>query len=115
MREAVSRGFWVGSGTPFGYRRVKVQDGGKERVKLEPRPETAWIVKRMFELVVSGMGTKEIAKWLNTQGIESPKGKRWGKGRVHRVLVNPVYIGTLAWGIRGQYHHKANLAAVRVE
>ena len=59
---------------------MKVRDGGKERVKLAPNPETAWTVKRMFKLVVSGMGVKEIAKWLNAHGIESPKGKRWGRG-----------------------------------
>ena len=26
MREAASRGFWVSSGAPYGYLRVKVQD-----------------------------------------------------------------------------------------
>ena len=27
MRAAASRGFWVASKTPYGYRRVMVQDG----------------------------------------------------------------------------------------
>ena len=30
MREAASRGFWVGSRTPYGYNRVMVQDGDQE-------------------------------------------------------------------------------------
>ena len=35
MREAASRGFFMAPIAPFGYRRVKVQDGAKERPKLE--------------------------------------------------------------------------------
>ncbi len=35
MREAASRGFFMGPKAPFGYRRVKVNDGAKERPTLE--------------------------------------------------------------------------------
>ena len=38
MREAASRGFFLGSNAPFGYRRVKVSDGAKERPTLEIDP-----------------------------------------------------------------------------
>ena len=38
MREAASRGFWVATNAPFGYRKVYVQDGPKRRPKLESRP-----------------------------------------------------------------------------
>ena len=41
MREAASRGFFLGSKAPFGYRRVKVNDGVKERPTLEVDPTTA--------------------------------------------------------------------------
>ena len=33
MREAASRGFWVTSYAPYGYKRVHVQDGAKEAPK----------------------------------------------------------------------------------
>ena len=33
MREAASRGFWVASKTPYGYRMVVGQDGAKKRPK----------------------------------------------------------------------------------
>ena len=56
MREAASRGFWVGSGTPYGYRRVKVQDGPKARAKLEPDPDKAWVVNKIFQMAVDGNG-----------------------------------------------------------
>ena len=41
MREAASRGFLLASNAPFGYRRVKVSDGAKERPTLEVDPATA--------------------------------------------------------------------------
>ena len=38
MREAASRGFWVSPQVPYGYRKVKVDDNGKQRPKLELNP-----------------------------------------------------------------------------
>ena len=81
MREATSRGFWVVLSTPYGYRRVKVQDGEKWRVKLDPDPNASAIVAKMFRMVESGTGCKETATALNTEGVPSPRGKRWGSGR----------------------------------
>ena len=67
MREAASRGFFLASNAPFGYRRVKVSDGGKERPTLEVDPATAPVVKEMFEKSLRGSGLKEIC-----QGTERP-------------------------------------------
>ncbi|MDP2719284.1 MAG: recombinase family protein, partial [Dehalococcoidia bacterium] len=33
MRESASRGFYLSSRPPYGYKKVKVNDGGKERTK----------------------------------------------------------------------------------
>ena len=115
MREAASRGFWVSAGTPYGYQRVKVQDGGKFRVKLEPDGVNSKVVRSIFQQALAGEGVKEICKGLNRQGIPSSKGKRWGKSQVHALLTNPVYMGCLVCGTRGQYHQEAQLAPVRVE
>ncbi len=35
MRESASRGFYLSSKAPYGYKKVKVKDGNKERTKLE--------------------------------------------------------------------------------
>ncbi len=35
MRESASRGFLVHSGSPYGYKRIKVKDGNSERASLE--------------------------------------------------------------------------------
>src|SRR4030066_255490 len=35
MRESASRGFYISAQPPFGYRKVKVSDGTKDRPKLD--------------------------------------------------------------------------------
>ena len=97
MREAASRGFFLGSKAPFGYRRVKVSDGVKERPTLEVDPATAPVVKEIFESSLSGYGLKEICRTLNDRGITN-RGKRWYKGGLHYLLTNEAYTGTAVWG-----------------
>ncbi len=97
MREAASRGFFMASRAPFGYRRVKVSDGVKERPTLEVDSATAPVVKEMFESSLRGNGLKEICKSLNDRGITN-RGKRWYKGSLHYLLTNEAYTGTAVWG-----------------
>ena len=97
MREAASRGFFLGSRAPFGYTRVKVSDGAKERPTLEIDPATAPVVKEIFESSLQGNGLKEICKTLNDRGITN-RGKRWYKGGLHYLLTNEAYTGTAVWG-----------------
>jgi len=97
MREAASRGFFLGSNAPFGYRKVKVSDGPKERPTLEVDPATAPVVKEIFEKSLRGNGLKEICKELNDRGITN-RGKRWHRGGLHYVLRNEAYTGTAVWG-----------------
>ena len=100
MREAASRGFWVGTYAPYGYRKVYVQDGAKKRPKLKIEPGTASVVQRMFKIAESGKSILDIARTFNGEGIASPAGKRWSKTVVHKMLNNETYTGTLVWGVR---------------
>ena len=97
MRESASRGFFLASKAPFGYKRVKVSDGAKERPTLEVDPAAAPVVKEMFESSLSGNGLKEICKTLNGRGITN-RGKRWNKGGLHYLLTNEAYTGAAIWG-----------------
>ena len=115
MREASSRGFWVQPMTPYGYRRIKVADGPKQRVSLEPEPTTVPVVQQIFHMALQSQGTKEIATTLNDQGIPSPAGKQWSKSRVHGILCNPLYKGTLKWGATGKFHREAKLDPIIIE
>ena len=102
MREAASRGFWVASRTPYGYNRVMVQDGAKKRPTLEPDPDAARVVKRIFDMAEAGTGMLKIAQALNDEGIASPAGKLWSKNGIHFILRNEVYTGALVWGTKGK-------------
>lgn len=65
-------------------------------------PETAPIVRRIFEMRASGANLRKIAMALNDDGILSPKATPlyshhlWSTQAVKRILHNPIYIGTLA-------------------
>ena len=52
MREAASRGFWMITNAPYGYRRVYVQDGTKKRPRLELNPPYDALVRRIFDLTL---------------------------------------------------------------
>ena len=112
MREAASRGFFLGSKAPFGYTRVKVSDGVKERPTLEVDPAAAPVVKELFQSSLRGNGLMEICKILNDRGVTN-RGKRWCKGGLHYLLTNEAYTGTAVWG-RSSKGEKAQ-DPVRVE
>ncbi len=97
MREAASRGFFLGSKSPFGYKRVKVSDGAKERPTLEIDPAAAPVVKELFQSSLRGNGLMEICKALNDRGVTN-RGKRWYKGGLHYLLTNEAYTGAAVWG-----------------
>jgi site-specific DNA recombinase len=111
MRESASRGFYVSAVAPYGYRKVKVKDGAKERVKLEPEPHQAQVVSRLFQRVLEGKGLLEIAQELNRQGIVGPRNKGWGKTSVYQLLTNEAYTGTLVWGRINRH----NMPPIRME
>ncbi len=110
MREAASRGFWVASRPPYGYKRVKVADGGKERPTLILNPPVDDLVRRIFDMAVNGKSVLDITRTLNDEGIPTTTDKPWLKTTVHRLLTNEAYTGTLVWG----QNAKEGAAPVRV-
>ncbi len=111
MRESASRGFYLSSKPPYGYRKIRVQDGVKERTRLEIDERFADIAASIFNDILQGKGLSAIAKSLNQRGIAGPTGKDWQKTGLRSILANEVYTGTLVWG-KGS---KRNLEPVRVE
>ena len=106
MREAASRGFWVASRVPYGYRKLMVQDGAKKRPTLEPDPATAPVVQRIFGMAESGRGILDITCTLNDEGIANPTGRLWSKNGVHIILRNESYTGTLVRGFQLRLNHQ---------
>ena len=111
MREAASSGFWISTYSPYGYKKVQVQDGAKKRPKLDLDPPADGVVRRIFQMALQEASTLDITKALNKEGLASPQRGRWTKTTIHRILTNMTYAGTLVWGSRA----KDNLPPVRVE
>ncbi|WP_158582916.1 recombinase family protein [Lysinibacillus yapensis] len=92
-RLAAERGFYIGGPVPFGF---QVDD--KTR-KLVPHEEESKTVKDIYNLYVNeGWGLERIANYLNHNGTPSPKGKKWLKHQIRRVLSQEKNIGIQVFG-----------------
>ena len=111
MREAASRGFWVTSYAPYGYKRVHVQDGPKKRPTLELNPPADAVVRRIFDMALQGKSILDVTKTLNAEGIPTTNGKKWLKTTIHSMLDNEAYTGAVVWGTKA----KDGAPPVRVE
>jgi site-specific DNA recombinase len=111
MRESAARGFYLSSRPPYGYRKMKVADGNKERTKLEPLLDKASIVAAAFNDALNGKGLIEMVRELNSKGIPGPRGKGWSKTGLYSILTNELYTGVFVWGRSS----KRGLEPVRTE
>ena len=103
------QGSYTGGIAPYGY---KVEWIGDKRC-LVIEEAAADIVRKMFELYLSGKNMKEIVVWLYDNKVARPeqyhrtgqvycygdKGlEQWARATVKMILTNPVYMGCLVQG-----------------
>lgn len=88
----MKRGELVGRYECFGYRY------NEEIENLEIVEEEAVIVRKVFDLYVSGLGSPTIAKMMNEQGYVTPTGKKWRDTTVCDMINNVKYAGDLLSG-----------------
>jgi len=116
MRENAGRGFCNGGRAPYGYIRVKVQDGTTSLTKLKPDPKTALIVQRIFRECLGGKGLRAIVRGLNADALASSTGKKWGTTSIEKIVHNEAYTGALVWGKRPRTQGARNrFAPLRTE
>lgn len=72
-----------------------------ETLTYAPDPETAPIVRRMFEMYAAGHSPLKISQVLNREGVKMT-GSLFGKQKVHYTLRNPAIRGEPCWNKRGQ-------------
>lgn len=80
-----------GGGIPLGYKINKEK-------KFEVDPDTAPIVKLIFEMYADGKTVTEINKHLNAQGYKTSKGRAFNKNSLHTMLTNRRYLGYYIYG-----------------
>lgn len=85
-RMRMESGTFVTTCAPFGY---KLKDK-----QLVVDPEESAIVRRIYDMYLSGLGINKIIVELNeTEKDYAP----WGRGRVEYILKNEKYIGDSLW------------------
>ena len=116
-------GKFVGAFATYGYIR---SENNKHRLEIDPY--AAQIVRYIFKQAVAGHSCQTISDNLNDNGEPSPAEYKkrngsnhksnlqtkamaeWSSNAVRRILLNPVYIGTLIQGKRSTPNYKIKKA-----
>lgn len=94
IRSAVQRGTYLGRKVRYGHRIIrKAGFLGKSSPALEIEPAQAEVVRIIFEMRDNGILEAEIATYLNKNKIPPPKGSRWNRTMVDRILDDSIYCG----------------------
>ena len=114
--QAATEGRFLGGRPPYGYRLADAgphPNPGKAAIGqrlhvLEPDPDVASVVPRIFAEFIGGAGIYAIAEGLTRDGVPSPSGNdpgrnrhrvgiAWAKSAVRAILTNPRYTGRQVW------------------
>lgn len=98
---SVSQGNYLGTYAPYGFKKITVMDGKRKCPTLEEDPETANVVRMIFDMYVNkDMGTTRICNYLDEMNIKPPKGEKWSPPAMKDILDNIHYIGKVRWNFR---------------
>lgn len=102
---SVQEGKYIASDAPYGYERVKIDNG--KGYTLAIVPEEAEIVRLIFHLYTVGLpdingalerlGSYRIARHLDSLHIPTRKSDSWSASSVRDILSNPTYMGKIRW------------------
>lgn len=100
MLEKVSQGIWP-SQAPLGYRNVV---GPRGKKIIEPDPEQAEPVRKLFRMYSSGIYSLfDLTRLAREAGLSYRKsGGTLPRSVVHHMLTSPVYYGEIVW--KGQHY-----------
>lgn len=111
------QGSYIGGIPAYGYRAEWID--GKKCLFIEEA--TSDIVKKIYDLFLSGTGINEIIRWLYKNKVARPteyhrsgrvyyleeeEAQQWSRRTVKKILTNPVYMGCLIQGCTGGKNDK---------
>lgn len=82
-------GKWIGGRPPYGLTL------NPETRRLVPDPETAVYARLVADEALAGSTLVEIARLLNTHGVESPRGGEWNSSTILQLLRSPAFAGLM--------------------
>jgi DNA invertase Pin-like site-specific DNA recombinase len=98
--QSVKNGNFIGQRAPYGYKKKVVKEGKYTCHTLEPHPEQAPIVQRIFKMYADGLGAVKICDQLDKEHVPPPRGKNWSAEYIPQVLSNVHYLGKVKWNSR---------------
>jgi DNA invertase Pin-like site-specific DNA recombinase len=113
MVDRARRGLWLGGKIPLGYRGEPARNeqpnkAGKYPTRLILGPEEELeLVKWIFRTYASGRLTANgIARELNSRAVKPPRGEKWSRNTILKIIMSRVYLGCMVWGEQqaGTYH-----------
>ena len=109
FRQRMKEGKYMGARAPYGYLKP-----AEDVTSLVVNPQTAPVVKKIFELYIEGMNITQVARWLNEQGIMCPGQYKkeelktgvkkttnswlWYPSTVRQILTTETYVGMTVSG-----------------
>ncbi len=93
---SAAEGKYINAIAPYGYKRVKLPN--EKGYTLEPHPEEADVIKKIFALFLNHAGTKIIANYLNDHQIPTRHGDLWTYSTITNIITNPIYMGKIRRG-----------------
>ncbi|RQW22317.1 hypothetical protein EHS17_14550 [Rhodobacteraceae bacterium CH30] len=122
MYGQLARGYMIA--TPaFGYDLRRELDAQDNRIgsHWQVNEAEAAIVREVYAQREAGASMKQIAVWLNTEGIACSRKARnegggyWRPARVKNLLHNPIYRGAFVWHGSATYAKRAAQRGIKVE
>ncbi len=98
----VAKGLSPNNGLNYGYQWKEYEDYGKTRRRPVPDPETAPILRSLYERYVAGQGMVSLVKHLNDEGHEPP-GQRSGRKNAAKVWSASTLLQILRSGYAAGY------------
>ena len=95
---------------PMSYPRYGYLFADETKGRYIEDPQTAWVVRHMFDLVLSGMTLRSICTRLDEEGIPTPlqvlqqrgqlpknriPGDKWDRSSLRVILRHPAYVGKM--------------------
>ena len=106
-----ANGQFIGSYAPYGYLR-----NPKDKYKFIIDKEAEKVIKKIFNMILSGKSKKDVVEELNELGIATPRihkmenqnfkynstetTKKWNTKKIDEILKNRTYTGDLVQGVR---------------
>ena len=111
------KGEFIGSFAPYGYIR-----NPNDKHKFIVDKEAEKVIKKIFNMILSGKSKKDVVNELNTLNIATPRVhkiengtikstikesvKKWTPKKIDEILKNQTYTGDLVQGVRKKVSHK---------